>query len=289
VVNGIGRIGYMKGGQAARWKDEDMAEVFTRQALGFIERERSRPFFLYFATHDVHVPRVPNSRFVGKTSMGPRGDAIVQFDWCVGQVLAKLDELKLAENTLVILTSDNGPVLDDGYKDFANEKLGGHKPAGPFRAGKYSLFEGGTRMPFFVRWPARVKPGVSDALVSQVEFCASLAALVGQSPDANTMADSLNVLPALLGESKTGREHVIEHSGRLAVRQGQWKFIPPGQVTDGLGPWKTVKVAEPGLLFDLAADPGETKDLAAGNPERVKALSALLQATREAGRTPRTP
>jgi arylsulfatase A-like enzyme len=289
VINGIGRIGYMRGGRAALWQDEDMADVFTRQALAFLEREQRQPFFLYFATHDIHVPRVPNPRFVGKSSLGPRGDAIVEFDDCVGRILAKLDELKLASNTLVLLTSDNGPVLDDGYEDLANEKLGRHKPAGPFRAGKYSLFEGGTRMPFFVRWPGRVKPGVSDALISQVDLPATLAALVGQKPDAATMPDSRNVLAALLGESQTGRDHVLQHANRLAVRQGNWKFIPPGQTSDGLGPWKQARISEPGALFDLGADPGETKDLAAEHPERVKAMAALLAEVRDGGRTPRAP
>ena len=151
----------MSGGKSALWKDEDMADVFTQKALQFIEREKNKPFFLYFATQDNHVPRVPHPRFAGKTGTGPRGDAVAQFDWCIGQIIEALDRLKLTDNTLIIVSSDNGPVLDDGYKDDANEKLGAHKPAGPFRGGKYSLFEGGTRVPFIVRWPARVKPGNS--------------------------------------------------------------------------------------------------------------------------------
>jgi arylsulfatase A-like enzyme len=182
VVNGIGRIGFMKGGQSALWKDEDMAEQFTQHAVEFIKRSQDKPFFLYFATHDIHVPRVPNRRFVGQTSMGPRGDAIVEFDACVNVILDLLDQLKLTDRTLVILSSDNGPTLDDGYKDGANEKVGSHRPAGPLRAGKYSLFEGGTRIPFIVRWPGHVQPGVSDALVDQVDLAASLAALTGQKP-----------------------------------------------------------------------------------------------------------
>ncbi len=157
IVNGISRIGYMSGGQRARWVDEDMADVISHKAVSFIERHRDKPFFLFFATHDIHVPRVPHSRFEGQSTMGLRGDAIVQMDWCVGQVLETLDRLELADNTLVIFTSDNGPVLDDGYVDQANEKLGGHHPAGPFRGGKYSLFEGGTRVPMLVRWPPKVK------------------------------------------------------------------------------------------------------------------------------------
>ena len=284
VVNGIGRIGYMKGAKAALWKDENMADQFTQHALGFIDRAKDKPFFLYFATHDIHVPRVPNPRFAGQTTMGARGDAIVEFDACVGEILNQLDKLKLAGNTLVILSSDNGPVLDDGYKDLANEKLGSHKPAGPFRAGKYSLFEGGTRMPFLVRWPGRVKPGVSDALVSQVDLAASFAALTGQKTDPTAMPDSVNVLPALLGDSPTGRESLVEQANRLAVRQGHWKFIPPGRVSDKLGPWTQITVPDPGFLFDLATDPGETTDVAATHPEKVRELRDLLAKLRNAGR-----
>jgi arylsulfatase A-like enzyme len=289
VVNGIGRIGFMKGGRSALWKDEDMADEFTRHAVDFIKRSKDRPFFLYFATQDIHVPRVPNRRFVGKTSMGPRGDAIVEFDACVSAILDLLDQLKLTEHTLVILSSDNGPVLDDGYKDGANEKVGVHQPAGPLRAGKYSLFEGGTRIPFIVRWPGHVSPGVSEAVVDQVDLAASLAVLTGQKPDPVTMPDSLNVLPALLGESKTGRDHVVEYANRLALRQGHWKYIPPGAVQDRLGPWKQVTFAAPGALFDLSADPGETNNVAAAHPELVQELSAKLQQIQQSGRTPMPP
>jgi len=279
LINGIGRIGYMKGGKAALWKDEDMADEFTKHALSFIDREKDKPFFLYFATHDIHMPHVPNARFVGQTTMGSRGDAIVQFDYCVGEILKKLDELQLAENTLVILSSDNGPVLDDGYKDGANEKLGNHKPAGPLRGGKYSQFEGGTRMPFIVRWLGKVKPGVSDAIVSQVDFSASLGALVGQKPDATTMPDSQNVLPALLGESKTGRDSIVEYAqgGGIALRAGNWKYIAPGKMREKLGPWADFKITAPGLLYDLSTDIGETKNLAAENPDKVKELAAALK------------
>ncbi len=276
VVNGIGRIGYMKGGKAALWQDEDMADAFTQRALDFLSREKDAPFFLYFATHDIHVPRVPHPRHVGKTGMGPRGDAIVEFDDSVGRILAKLDELKLAENTLVILSSDNGPVLDDGYQDDANEKLGEHRPAGPLRAGKSSLFEGGTRVPFLVRWPKRIRSGVSEAMVSQVDLCASLAALVGQKTDPEAMRDSENVLPALLGESSQGRTEVLEHSGRLAIRDAKWKFIPPGGVTDFLGPRVQLTVPEPGWLFDLAQDLGEQRDVAAQFPEVRQRLASRL-------------
>jgi arylsulfatase A-like enzyme len=281
IVNGISRIGYMTGGTAALWKDEDMADVFTSKATGFIEQHRAKPFFLFFAPHDPHVPRVPHPRFVGATSMGPRGDAIAQLDWSVGQVLATLDRLGLTRNTIVLFTSDNGPVIDDGYRDDAVEKLGGHTPAGPFRGGKYSSFEGGTRVPFLLRWPARVKPAVSGALVSQVDLIASYAALVG-SPLADPRApDSQNVLPALLGTSKMGRTTLIEQAGSLAVRQGQWKYIAPSQ-----GPrvnqntnTETGNDPQP-QLYDLSKDPGERKNLAADLPDKVRELAALLEEIR---------
>src|SRR5204862_3243200 len=118
--------GYMTGGKAALWKDEDMVETFLNAGTSFLDANRERPFFLYFATHDIHVPRLPNPRFAGKTTMGPRGDAIAELDWTVGKLLEHLDLLGLAKNTLVLFSSDNGPVVDDGYKDLAAEKLGNH-------------------------------------------------------------------------------------------------------------------------------------------------------------------
>jgi len=179
IINGISRIGYMSGGKAARWVDETMADTLTGKAISFMEQHRKEPFFLYFATHDIHVPRVPNKRFVGKTPMGPRGDVIVELDWSVGQVVAALDRLGLARDTLFIFSSDNGPVLDDGYRDQAVELAGDHKPAGPWRGGKYSIYDGGTRVPFIVRWPGRVKPDVSSPLVGQIDMIASLADFTG--------------------------------------------------------------------------------------------------------------
>jgi arylsulfatase A-like enzyme len=286
IVNGISRIGYMSGAHAARWKDEDMADVLTRRAVNFIEQNKSKPFFLYFATHDVHVPRVPNPRFVGKTEMGPRGDVIVELDWTVGEIMAALKRNKLDENTLLVFSSDNGPVVDDGYRDGAVEKLGDHKPAGQFRGGKYSIFEGGTRVPMIVRWTGRVKPGTSDALVCQVDFLASFAALVGEKIPENAGPDSLNTLPALLGDSRSGREVLVEHAGSLGLRKNKWKYIEPGRgarfqknTSTELG-----NAPEP-QLYDVAADPGEKNNLASQQPERVKELAAALQKIRADGRS----
>jgi arylsulfatase A-like enzyme len=281
IVNGISRIGYMTGGKAARWVDEDMADVITRKAVTFLEQNRDRPFFLYFATHDIHVPRVPHPRFVGKTGMGPRGDAIVEFDWSTGEILNALDRLQLAENTLVLLSSDNGPVVDDGYRDEAVEKLGNHRPAGPLRGGKYSAFEGGTRVPFIVRWPARVKPGVSDALVGQVDFLASFAALTGQSLAAGEAPDSINLMPALVGESRTGRDHLVEQAGVLALREGPWKFILPGKGPRRTKETNTETGQDPGgQLYHLADDPGETNNLATSQASQVRDMNSRLSELR---------
>jgi arylsulfatase A-like enzyme len=278
IVDGVSRIGYMKGGRSARWKDEAMAETFTGEAVAFIKRHRSGPFFLFFATHDIHVPRLPHPRFVGRSGMGPRGDAIVEFDWSVGELLKALDETGLAANTLVILTSDNGPVVDDGYRDDAVAKLGAHRPAGPYRGGKYSHFEGGTRVPFLIRWPGRVRPGTSKALVSQVDLLASFAALVASRAPLTTARDSRNHLAALLGEDPVGREALIEHAGGLAVRRGKWKFIPASN-----GPKKNVPTnSELGndpapQLYDLEADPGEVGNVASDHPEIVGRLRQDLE------------
>jgi len=284
IINGISRIGFMSGGETARWNDETMADVLTQKAVDFLHSrsKEDKPFFLYFATHDIHVPRVPHPRFRGATTMGPRGDAIAEFDSSVGQVLSTLDELKLTDNTLVILTSDNGPVLDDGYADDAVEKLGSHKPAGPWRGGKSTPFEGGTREPFVVRWPNHVPAGKeSDALVCQIDFLASLAALTNQKLANHSGPDSVDVLPALLGESSRGREQLVEQGRSIAVRDGKWKLIEAAST----GPNARVRSGKP-QLYNLAEDLAESKDLASQQPERVRQLSKLLDDIRKAGRMP---
>ena len=280
IINGISRIGYMAGGKAARWNDEDMADTLTQQAIKFIKgHQNAQPFFLYFATHDIHVPRVPHPRFRGKTTMGPRGDAIAEFDWSVGEILRTLDDLKLADNTLVIFTSDNGPVLNDGYLDEAVEKLGNHKPAGPLRGGKGTAWEGGTREPFIVRWPKHVPAGgKSDALVCQIDLLASLAALTGEKLPNQAGPDSVNVLPALLGESEKGREVLVEQGRSLALRQGEWKLIEPAT-----GPAGKPRPKGGPQLFNLADDLAESTDVALQHPEKVKELAKLLDDIRQSG------
>jgi arylsulfatase A-like enzyme len=284
IVNGISRIGYMSGGKSALWVDEDMADVLTAKAVSFIERQRARPFFLYFSTHDIHVPRVPHPRFRGSTPMGARGDAIMELDWSVGRILDTLDRHGLAKNTLVIFSSDNGPVLDDGYQDQAVEKAGDHRPAGILRGGKYSAYDGGTRVPFLVRWPGQVKRGVSRALISQVDLLASLASFTGQKLPTDAAPDSINVLPALLGKSKTARDHVVEHARALSLIVGNWKVIQPKQGAARSAGNETGNAPEP-QLFDLAADPSEKNNVAGQHPDKAAEMLARLDQLQKNGRS----
>lgn len=283
IVNGISRIGYMRGGQAALWVDEDMADVLTDKATAYVRQHQDKPFFLYFSLHDIHVPRVAHGRFAGKSGLGPRGDVILQMDWSVGEILRTLDALNLSRRTLVIFTSDNGPVLDDGYIDQAVELNGAHKPAGIWRGGKYSAFEAATRVPMLVRWPERIKPGVSDALFSQIDFLASFAALTGKSFPRDQAQDSANMLDALLGKSPKGRENLVSQNQTLALRQGDWKMIEPSQGPKVFG---YVNI-ESGLdtvyqLYNLRTDPGETRNLAAKQAKRLEDMKQALEAIKRA-------
>lgn len=277
IVNGIPRIGFMKGGQAARWVDEDMADTFLAEAKDFISNRNDAPFFLYYALQQPHVPRTPHARFAGSTGLGPRGDAIAEADWCIGELMKSLKEEGLLENTLVILSSDNGPVLNDGYVDQAVERNGSHTPWGPLRGGKYSLFQAGTRVPFIVSWPGTVQPGISHALVSQVDLLASLGRLTGAEV---TDTDSQDVLEAFLGNTQTGRsELVLEASGRTAFRQGDWVLIPPH---DGPAVAANVNIelgnSPEYQLYHLTDDPGETHNLAYENPEKLREMRQAYEA-----------
>jgi arylsulfatase A-like enzyme len=171
ITNGISRIGYMQGGESALWRDEDIADVLVEKAIGFIDNDNEAPFFVYYNPVDIHVPRIVHERFEGITPFGPRGDMMVQLDWQVGALMEALEERGLAGNTMVIFTSDNGPVLDDGYVDYAVEKLGDHEPSGKFRGGKYSAFEAGTRVPMIVKWPGMIEEEVCRLLCSARWTC----------------------------------------------------------------------------------------------------------------------
>ncbi len=286
IVNGISRIGYMSGGKSALWIDEDIADTITTKAVKFIEENKDKPFFLYFSTHDIHVPRVPNPRFTGKSGMGPRGDAILEFDWSVGQILNCLDFLELSENTLVILTSDNGPVVDDGYQDQAVELLNGHRPAGPLRGGKYSLFDGGTRVVFVTRWKGKIAPGISHALFSQVDLMASLASLTEQKLSSEAGPDSFDHLNVLLGKSDKGRDWLVEHARKLTIIKGDWKYIEPAYGEKILKNTNT-ETGNDTLpqLYNLRTDLGEKNNVASENSVIVKELKDLLDKIKNDERT----
>ncbi|MBT5073040.1 MAG: sulfatase-like hydrolase/transferase [Kordiimonadaceae bacterium] len=291
IINGVSRIGTMAGGEAALWLDEEFVDIFTGKARDFIRGNKDDPFFLFYSFHDIHVPRLPNPRFIGKTDMGPRGDAIAQMDWVVGEITAELEMLGLAENTLILFTSDNGPVLNDGYSDQAVERLGNHKPAGIYKGGKYSAFEAGTRMPTIIHWPGTVDAGVSEALISQVDLYASLAAMLGVEIADGEAVDSLNVVDALLGRSETARDYIIEESVvTLSLRKGNWKYIAPTSPQGNeRAQWVAIdKAIEGGFtaqaqLYNLAEDPTEQNNIANDHPELVQEMSQKLAELRISG------
>ena len=296
IINGISRIGYMSGGKAARWDDKTIAKTLNQKAVTFIEQNKDKPFFLYFATHDIHVPRVPGTDYRGTSGCGIRGDVIQEFDGSVGAVLATLDHLGLADNTLVIVTSDNGGVIDDGYQDGAPENLKDHLVNGALKGFKGSLFEGGHREPFIARWPGKIKAGgTSGELICTVDMLATFAALTGQKLGADDAPDSFNVLPALLGEKldKPVRDHLVVQTGgvnMLALRKGPWKMLPgnagASYGTAKGGPKKGKKKNGPlagPQLYNLDQDLGETQNVAAEHPEIVREMQALLKTVRESG------
>ena len=273
IVNGVPRIGFMKGGASAKWSDVDMADHFLAKAKEYVleKAQSDSPFFLYYGLQQPHVPRTPHPRFEGKSGMGPRGDVILEADWVIGEFIKALEEAGILENTLIVFTSDNGPVLNDGYYDDAVEKLGDHTPAGPLRGGKYSLFEAGTRVPFVTYWKGKIQPGVSDALVTQIDLLASISALVGSEQSA---PDSQNLLNTFLGKSEKGRDaFVLEATTKTALRQGDWIMIPPypgpavqNQVNIELGNSSEYQ------LYNLKEDLEQQNNLASSNPEKLQEM-----------------
>jgi arylsulfatase A-like enzyme len=275
IVNGIPRIGFMKGGESAKWIDEDMADNFLCRVKDYVKSKRDKPFFLYYALQQPHVPRTPHPRFVGSSGMGPRGDAIIEADWMIGEFMKTLEEEGLVGNTLIILSSDNGPVLNDGYYDDAVEKLGTHTLAGNLRGGKYSLFDAGTHLPFISYWKGKITPKVSDAMICQLDLLNSLAALTGAEAKKE---DGMDLLSVLLGESDAGRETlIVEATSRTALRHGDWAMIPPykgakinKQVDIELG--NDIEYQ----LFNLKDDPSQNNNLATSNLEKLTELKKIF-------------
>lgn len=282
IINGISRIGYMAGGQSAEWEDEDFPNLFVKKAEQFITSNTVDPFFLFFSFHDIHVPRLPMDLFKGKSDLGLRGDAILQMDWTVGQVMKILKEQNLEENTLVIFTSDNGPVLNDGYSDMAVEKLGEHDPSGGFSGGKYSALEAGTRVPTIIYWPNKVKQSESDALFSQVDIYSSLASILNLKLESREAIDSQDLSGLISGKSTKGRDIMIEESETLSLRQASWKYIRPLSDTEKYPVWiEGTKKIDDGLskkpqLYDLANDLAEENNVAEMNLEKVLEMENIL-------------
>jgi arylsulfatase A len=286
IINGIGRIGYQSGGKAALWNDETMADEFVNEAKAYIAEHKDDPFCLYFASQDIHVPRAPHPRFQGKTELGVRGDAMVQFDWSTGEILDTLEKYGLTENTIVIFSSDNGPTYDDGYDDgttvmCSSEELDrGHDGSGIWRGGKYQIFEGGTRVPFIVRWPAQIKPGTSDAMINQIDLLGSFANMLEIELQEGDAIDSRNSLAALLGQDTVGQEYMIEESFGLALRHGEWKYTQPVQPK-----WPQGRPPIEKALYNLKNDPGETTNIIAEHPERAEEMATSLDAMMKANGT----
>ena len=276
IVNGVPRIGFMKGGEQAKWSDIDMADEFLNQAKKYIDTVKENPFFLFYTLQQPHVPRTPHPRFEGTSGMGPRGDAIVEADWCIGELYNHLKKSNLLENTILILSSDNGPVLNDGYYDAAVEKLGDHTPSGILRGGKYSLFEAGTRVPFITYWKGNIKPQVSDQMVSQIDFLNSIASLVGSEIRSNDGVDLADVLFENKGKGRS--ELVLEAQTKTAFRKDNWVLIPPYP-----GPSKSINVnielgnAAAYQLFNLENDLSQQNNLAESESEKLNEMISRYQ------------
>ena len=282
IVGGVSRIGYMKGGQSALWEDQRMGEVFAARARAFLRCNTEAPFFLFYALHQPHVPRIVSPRFAGVTPYGARGDSIAELDWCVGEVLQELEEQGLRNDTLVMFSSDNGPVLQDGYADFAEEKAGNHRQAGPLRGGKYSLFDGGTRVPLILRWPGVIPAGgESWALVSQTDFYASLLSMLGLKLNDTEAPDSLAMSGVLLGASELGRNELITEGVRhnTLLHSEDWVFIPPydGPVVSADTHIELGNSHSP-QLYHIGHDIGQQQNLAQQEPEQLRRLAGCLEA-----------
>jgi arylsulfatase A len=293
IHNGISRIGFYTGGHAARFRDEDLADAWVDQSVKWIEANKDEPFFLFFASHDLHVPRMPHERFQGMSDLSFRGDSIVQLDWCVGELVKTLERLDIADNTMIVFCSDNGPVLDDGYKDGAVEENGTHSPNGPYTGGKYSVYEGGTRTPFITWWPGKIKPAVSDELICTVDLAASLSAMVEVTMPANACLDSFDVHGALLGEKGAkGRDHLVQQDngqgGNYGLRVGNWKLQRHDSgrarnivVTNRLANTRVAQYR----LYDLSTDPQEQNNLATVHPDVFDRMKSQLAKIIEDGRS----
>ncbi len=287
------------------WTLEPILPTLAARAVTFIDRHaaahRDTPFFLYFASTAPHTPIVPDAPFVGKSDAGPYGDLVYQVDWTLGQILAALDRNGMAENTLVIMTSDNGSPAraGDPFKHGMEYRhtntvtsMFGHTPNAPWRGMKADVWEAGHRVPMFVRWPKRIQAGTtSSQTVCHTDFIATVAKVIGHALPDDAAEDSVDLTPVLFGKSIDGnlREATVHHSmgGMFAIRQGRWKLI------EGLGSggWTQPRTMKPtadgpkGQLYDMQADPGETNNLWLEKPDVVQRLTTLLEKYKRDGRS----
>lgn len=275
--------------------DEEVMDVLTDRAVAWLEQQQpGKPFFLYFNPVAVHEPVTPSEKTRGTSRAGPYGDWIHELDRSVGRLLDVLDRKGFARNTLVIFTSDNG---GENKRTRSGAQLqaqaAGLQLNGPWRAGKHSIFEGGFRVPFIVRWPDRAPPGtVCTEMISVADLLATTAAIVGEKlPAATAAEDSFNVLPAFLGKKvrRPLRPDMVLHSadGVFAIRQGPWKYIEGKPARKDGGAIRNKASENKEQLYNLAEDPGEQRDLLTQHPEIARRLASLLEERRTTGRSRR--
>ncbi len=234
-----------------------------------------QPFFLYLPLNSPHTPIVPSKEWQGKSELGDYGDYVMETDWAVGEVLAALDKAGISENTLVIFTSDNGCSPAAKVSDLETK---GHFPSAQFRGYKADIWDGGHRVPFFVRWTGKVKPGSqSTQLICHTDLMATCAEILSAKLPDNAGEDSVSILPALLETAKAPiREAAVHHSinGAFAIRQNQWKL----ELCKGSGGWSKGGITdEPAQLYDMNKDVGEQKNEYNEHPEIVSQLTKLLE------------
>ena len=287
------------GPAAPDFEVEDVLPTLTTKAIGYVksraaEAKAGKPFFLYLPLASPHTPIAPTKEWQGKSGLNFYADFVMQTDAAIGQLLAELDKQALAENTLVIVTSDNGC---SPQADFPALLAKGHNPSYEFRGHKADIFDGGHRVPFLVRWPARVKAGtLSQQLLCLTDFMATAAEIIGAKPPDNAAEDSVSFLPALLGTAKASlREALVHHSinGSFAIRQGNWKLAlcrESGGWSDPRPGTPKATALPPVQLFDLDKDIGEQINVQDKHPEVVARLTKLLEKYVADGRsTPGTP
>ncbi|VGO16278.1 Arylsulfatase [Pontiella desulfatans] len=294
AVKARGFIGAKPGWAAKEFVQSQVLPDFTRKTCDWIRKNADQPFFVYMPLNSPHSPIVPSSAFEGKSGITPHGDFCMETDWAVGEVLNTLDELGVADNTIVIFTADNG--TSPGSK-FEHAQAKGHYSSWMYRGLKGTTWEGGHRVPFLVRWPEGVKSGaVSDQLICTTDLIATVAELASVELPENVGEDSVSFLPALKGKAipNIGSRGVVHHSdsGQFSIRRGKWKLLFDNHGGSRRKNPKDKPVINSAdlLLFDMQNDVEETTNVAAEHPEVVDGLKRLLAEYVNNGRsTPGVP